>query len=300
MTRLKKHHLLPAIVIAGLIAAAPSDGRPLAPRGGYVPPIAQAGPDQTIYEDQTVTLNGSGSGTEPLDYWWDLGDGRGYSINNRIVTSFDYDSIGTFVATLRASDLMGGQATDHCTITILPRRHCAITAAIAAQPNTEHPELGAWRYRITVNWTCTTYRPRTNLYFESFWMLDALWSGCTCPQLGSALRWESPAGASLPDCVVDYGASLLCEGTPVLGGGGGRVIRVAPVARTCAGDPEGGATFDFYSDYPPALGAGVVTFWEEEAQAVYSVDMQGSFPVLPCAPTPAHPRSWGSIKALYR
>ncbi len=143
MTRNALKHLLPALVCAGLLAAVPSHGRPLVPQGGYQPPVANAGPDQTLYEDQTVTLNGSGTGTEPLDYWWDLGEGRGYSINSRVVTGFDYDSIGTFRATLRVSDLWDGVALDDCVITILPRRHCTMTATIAAQPNAEKPTLGA-------------------------------------------------------------------------------------------------------------------------------------------------------------
>jgi hypothetical protein len=67
------------------------------------------------------------------------------------------------------------------------------SGAAACRPT--HPTLGAFRYRITLNWTCTTYRPRTNLYFESFWMLDTLWSGCTCAQLAAALAWESPCSA---------------------------------------------------------------------------------------------------------
>ncbi len=302
MIRILKHYLPLAILFAVICWAIPSHGSPPAAKG-YVAPKAYAGPDQTVYEDQTVTLNGSGSGTEPLDYWWDLGDGRGFSVNNRIVTGFDYDAIGTFHATLRVSDLYGGEAFDACTITILPRRHCTMTAAIAAEPISEHPDLGAYRYRLTVNWGCTTYRPNTNLYFETYWSLDALWAECTCSELGGGLGWPSPVGASLPDCVVDYQASLLCDGAPVLGGGGGggggRVIGVIPAARTCAGDPEGSASFDFYSDYAPVAAVGVITFWEEEANTAYSVELAGSFPALPCTAVPVQPATWGAVKALY-
>ncbi len=300
MNQILRLHLLPALLLAAALAA-PASSRPTAPLVGYTPPVANAGPDQVIGEDQPLALTGAATGTEPLDYWWDLGDGRGFSVNSRLVSDFDYDAIGTFVATLRVTDLWDGVATDQCTITILPRRHCTMTAAIAAQPNEDKPWLGAWRYRITVIWGCTTYRPGTNLYFETFWRLDPLWSTCGCGEFGAELKWEDPAGASLPDCVVDYRASLLCDGAPVLGGGGGgRLIGMVPVARTCAGDPDGSASLDFYSDYPPETRAGVIAIWEEEANVSHAVEVAGPFPGLPCSATPARPLNWGTIKALYR
>lgn len=267
----------------------------------YEPPEAEAGPDQTIYEDQLLTLTGSGTGTEPLDYWWDLGDGRGFAVHDRLVSGFDYDVIGTFVVRLRVSDLWGGEAFDECVITVLPRRHCSMTGSIEAQPNGGKPWLGAWRYILTVNWGCTTWRPNTNLYFETFWKLDPLWPTCQCAEFAAALHWENPVGASLPECVVDYRASLLCDGAPVLGGGGGgRLIGVVPVARTCAGDPDGTARFDFYSDYPPEMGTGQLAFWEEEANVSYTAALAGAFPALPCGSTSARARTWGGIKTIYR
>jgi hypothetical protein len=75
---------------------------------GYEPPTAYAGPDRVMYEDELLTIGGSGSGTEPLFYEWDMGDGHGYSIPSHLVQDFDYDSIGTFVATLRVYDLYDG------------------------------------------------------------------------------------------------------------------------------------------------------------------------------------------------
>lgn len=295
-----KKRLPLAVVVAGAFIATPASSGAQAPNG-YESPEADAGPDQTVYEDQTVTLTGSATGTEPLDYWWDLDDGRGFSVHDRTVSNLDYDAIGTFHPRLRVSDLWDGEAIDDCAITVLPRRHCSMTAAIAAQPNSGDPALGAYRYTITVNWGCTTWRPRTNLYFETFWLLDAMWASCACGDFATALRWVNPVGSSLPDCVVDYEANLLCDGTPVLGGGGGgRSIGVVPLARTCAEDSDGTAHFEFYADPAPAAQTGRMAFWEEEANVSYTVEVQGDFPMLPCGTVSAPPATWSALKTIYR
>jgi len=270
--------------------------------GVYDPPEGEAGPDRVIYEDELLTIVGSGTGTEPLSYEWDMGDGHGYSIPGYLVQNFDYDSIGTFVATLRVSDLWGGEAFDQCTITVLPRRHCYPTVAMTAEPSAEHPELGSYRYRMTIAWTCNTYRPRTNLYFESYWELDPPYETCTSSELIYALRWVTPAGSSLPECVVDYDASFFWSGTPVLGGGGGggRLIGMIPAAHSCSGDAEGSVEISFYSNYPPETRVGRIAFWEEEANTSYTVQCEGAFPTLPCGAVATERSSWGAIKELFK
>jgi hypothetical protein len=88
------------------------------------PPVANAGPDQSVVVNQTVTLDGSGS-TDNIGvtvYKWDLDASNGVNwaapdVNGVIVTT-NYSVTGTYTVTLQVSDAAGSTATDTAQITV--------------------------------------------------------------------------------------------------------------------------------------------------------------------------------------
>ena len=82
------------------------------------PPVADAGPDQTIMLNETVRFNASGSydpdGTL-IAYSWDFGDGctaTGVSVTHRYIQN------GTFVVNVTVTDNDGATDSDTCTVTV--------------------------------------------------------------------------------------------------------------------------------------------------------------------------------------
>jgi len=90
--------------------------------GGNQPPIANAGPDQNVGVNATVTLNGTGSsdpdaGPSPLSYSWTKLSGPAATITNptSASASFVAASAGTYVFQLQVSD-GAASATDTVSI----------------------------------------------------------------------------------------------------------------------------------------------------------------------------------------
>ncbi len=86
-----------------------------------LPPVANAGPDQTIAEGATVTLNGSGSndpGGGSLTFAWDLdGDGQ-FDDANTATASNTWAEPGTFTVSLQVTDAQGLSSTDTVQVTV--------------------------------------------------------------------------------------------------------------------------------------------------------------------------------------
>ena len=84
------------------------------------PPQADAGPDQTVIEGETVQFNGSGS-FDPFgtitSYEWDFGDGT--PIESGVMVSHAYDTARTYIVTLTVTDNDGNTGTDTATVTVL-------------------------------------------------------------------------------------------------------------------------------------------------------------------------------------
>ena len=82
-----------------------------------IPPVADAGLDQTVEVGTTVTFNAGGS----IDnmgialYEWDFGDG---TYGNGMVTTHIYATPGTYTVTLAVRDAAGNSATDTMTVII--------------------------------------------------------------------------------------------------------------------------------------------------------------------------------------
>lgn len=84
-----------------------------------LPPVADAGPDQTVAEGGTVTLNGNGSdpGGGPLSYAWDLDNNGTFETSGQVVSNAWPDN-GVFTVSLQVTDNQGSVATDSVQVTV--------------------------------------------------------------------------------------------------------------------------------------------------------------------------------------
>ena len=84
------------------------------------PPVANAGPDQTVTEDEPLTFDASASSDNVgiINYEWDFGDGT--TATGRTSTHIYLDP-GTYSVTLTVTDKAGNNATESATITVLMR-----------------------------------------------------------------------------------------------------------------------------------------------------------------------------------
>ncbi|MFX1315028.1 MAG: CARDB domain-containing protein [Promethearchaeota archaeon] len=83
-------------------------------------PIAVAGPNQTIFDDEIVILNASYSWDTPsdlplLEYLWDFGDG---TYDSGKVVSHKYLDLGIYTVTLTVIDDDGASDTDTCFVVV--------------------------------------------------------------------------------------------------------------------------------------------------------------------------------------
>jgi hypothetical protein len=87
--------------------------------GDTEPPIADAGADATINEDDIYQFNGTGSTDNIgiMNYTWDFGDLIGYGP----IPTHIYTRAGVFLAELTVIDVLGNEDTDTVKITVLNR-----------------------------------------------------------------------------------------------------------------------------------------------------------------------------------
>ncbi|MEM2259077.1 MAG: PKD domain-containing protein, partial [Candidatus Thermoplasmatota archaeon] len=91
-----------------------------------LPPIANAGGNQTVYRNETVILNASLSVDYDgyiVNYSWDFdaSDGVNFTDAYGIEVTTSYNMVGNYTVTLRVRDNMGGEDTDTCIITVIAR-----------------------------------------------------------------------------------------------------------------------------------------------------------------------------------
>ncbi len=175
---------------------------------------------------------------------------------------------------------------------------CMISGSIAAELNLAQPELGAWKYTLTVAWDTGT--PFALSHFN---MLLGSGETCECADFAAALTWVDPTGSSDGDpdgCVVPYDTFLECRGDPSIGDDT-IMLKFEPwESEQCEPGTTGQGSFDFYSDYPPAPIAEPNLFLvDKHGQLVCYGMLQGVFPGLPCDPTPGDEPSWGEVKSLF-
>ena len=102
-------------------------------------PVSDAGPDQTVLEDEMVTFNGSQS-FEPegtvVTYSWDFGDG--ITASGTVVTHA-YDQAGVYITTLTLTDDDGASAIDQMKVTVqTPAEACMDLIATVESMNLQH------------------------------------------------------------------------------------------------------------------------------------------------------------------
>jgi hypothetical protein len=87
------------------------------------PPVADAGPDQSSFNYQTVTLDGSNS-YDPddgiVEYKWEFGDG---SVGYGAIVTHTYSNCQQYTASLTVKDHYGATDTDTCIISVWQRGH---------------------------------------------------------------------------------------------------------------------------------------------------------------------------------
>jgi len=82
-------------------------------------PVAEAGADQTVDEDTTVSFDASGSSDNIgiVSYQWNFGDGVGTASGSS--PTYIYPEPGTYTVTLTAADAAGNTSLDSLVVTVL-------------------------------------------------------------------------------------------------------------------------------------------------------------------------------------
>jgi len=87
-------------------------------------PIANAGPDQTVYEDMIVTFDGSASWDDVgvVNYIWTFIDVTPQTLTG-VSPTYNFTNLGIFTVTLNVTDVAGNWDTDTLVITVLEKVH---------------------------------------------------------------------------------------------------------------------------------------------------------------------------------
>ncbi len=121
----------PGTYVLQLVVTDPHTGLSSAPAqvtvsSVYVPPTADAGPDQSALVGATVTLNGNGSDPSglSLNYAWSFaarpaGSTASLSAANTADASFRPDRVGSYLLSLTVGDVYGSSAPDTMGVTVI-------------------------------------------------------------------------------------------------------------------------------------------------------------------------------------
>jgi PKD repeat protein len=82
-----------------------------------VPPVAEFSSNSPVMLGEPMVFTNLTSGTPPVDYEWDFGDGSGTSTEEN--PTYTYQAAGTYVVTLVATNALGSDSVQH-EVEVLP------------------------------------------------------------------------------------------------------------------------------------------------------------------------------------
>lgn len=176
---------------------------------------------------------------------------------------------------------------------------CTVSGTSDAEP-ADMPELGLWKYSITVSWD--TGSPYGLSHLDVILGLGLC--PCVCDGFSFATRDTTGFSTGTTDgdtCTMYYRAAFYCDGDPSVPTVEEPLVKFEPFENGCEPGSMGTGTFWFYSDWAPVAVA------SPDSMLVIKFDM-----LPPCfgdlvgelprctAPSAARSESWGRVKILFR
>jgi len=174
---------------------------------------------------------------------------------------------------------------------------CSIGGHCEAELNVDNPELGTWKYTLTVEWHSGNSHGLSHLDlalgFENH--------ECDCDDF--LFNFTSPAGQSDGEhrcCTVYYDGHFECLGDPSIPGVEFPILKFEPISEDCEPDNSGDGVFVFYSDWQPkAVDTPNDYLIFKAGGNSCEGELSGVLPTLGCEHVAAGESSWGQIKTLY-
>jgi len=112
------------------------------PYQDVAPPIADAGPNQEVFQGMTVTFNGSGSYDDVgiKSYVWNFTDDTEPKTLTGVCPTYRFKNVGNFAVTLKVTDFDGKSVTDTMWVNVLPDNTKPSISDVSQEP--EIPDHG--------------------------------------------------------------------------------------------------------------------------------------------------------------
>jgi PKD repeat protein len=103
-----------------------------------IAPTAEFTSNSPVQLGETMVFTNLTTGTLPIDYWWDFGDGVGTSTESD--PEYTYLTTGTFTVTLVATNTLGSDSVDHAVVVLpvecIDLSEIAIAGDVMGEPGT--------------------------------------------------------------------------------------------------------------------------------------------------------------------
>jgi len=176
---------------------------------------------------------------------------------------------------------------------------CYIGGHCEAEINIDNPEIGVWKYTLTVEWDGEGTHALSHLDL----LLGFGSHNCECDEF--LFAFDDPAGQSDGEydwrcCTVYYEGFFECNGDPSIPGDEGEIIKFEPYEEDCEPGKAGTGVFTFYSDWQPEeVETPNQLLLYKFGQLYCYGELTGELPVLGCEHVAADPSSWGEVKSQY-